>query len=142
MYLPADTANKESAESKVMRRVKAVWTEAKNTYQIHEVYDFKLAFMNHQNIVRLRGCGVAACATVLRGTRSKPLVLLRINKSAVEQNLARVLSDVIPHELAHVVCDFRPQYGHSHDHDAGWAKVCKRLGGSGHTHYPVGAFNL
>jgi hypothetical protein len=143
MFNPAITIDKESAESRVMRRVKAVWTEAKNTYQIHEPHDFKLAFMNHHTLARVAThSSAAACAVVLRGERDKPLVLVRINKSAIEQNLQAVLDDVIPHELAHIVCDFRPQHGHSHNHDAGWAKVCKRLGGTGLAQYPMGVFNL
>lgn len=142
MYLPAVTVDKESPEAKIMRRVKSVWTEAKNTYQIHEPHDFKLAFMNHINIARLHNCSTVGSAAVLRGGRDKPLVLVRINKSAIEQNLSRVLDDVIAHEIAHIVCDFRPHHGHSHNHDAGWQAVCKRLGGSGLAVYPVGAFNL
>lgn len=143
MYLPAVTIDKECAEAKVMRRVKAVWTEAKNTYQIHEPHDFKLALMNHVSIARLHNCSTVGAAAVIRNPdRIKPLVLVRINKSAVEQNLERVLEDVIPHEIAHIVCAFRPQHGHSHNHDAGWQAVCKRLGGSGLAVYPVGAFNL
>jgi SprT-like family. len=143
MYFPAATLEKESAEARVMRRVKAVWTEAKNTYQIREPHDFKLAFMNHATIARLHNCSTVGAAAVIRNPdRAKPLVLVRINKSAVEQNLERVLDDVIPHELAHIVCMLRPQYGHSHNHDAGWQAVCKRLGGSGLAVYPAGAFNL
>jgi predicted SprT family Zn-dependent metalloprotease len=53
-----------------------------------------------------------------------------------------VLEDVIPHEVAHLVCMLRPQHGHSHAHDEGWAKVARRLGGSGLAHYPPGAFDL
>lgn len=143
MYLPAVTIDKESAESRIMRRVKAVWTEAKNTYQIHEPHDFKLAFMNHATIARLHNCSTVGSAAVLRGERNKPLVLVRLNKSAVEQNLDAVLDDVIPHELAHIVCDFRPQHGPGHcRHDEGWQKVCKRLGGTGLAKYPVGVFDL
>lgn len=143
MYLPAVTIDKETPEAKIMRRVKAVWTEAKNTYQIHEPHDFKLAFMNHITIARLHNCSTVGAAAIIRNpNRGKPLVLVRLNKSAVEQNLERVLDDVIPHELAHIVCGFRPQHGHSHSHDAGWQAVCKRLGGTGLAVYPLGAFDL
>lgn len=142
MFNPVDTTNKESAESKVMRRVKAVWTEAKNTYQIHEPHDFKLAIMNNESIKALRSREVAGCAGVLRGNRDKPLVLVRLNKLAIEQNLSVMLDDVIPHEIAHIVCDFRPQHGHSHNHDEGWAEVCRRLGGTGRVEFPAGAFDL
>ena len=133
-------ANKSEPMDRVMKRVKSIWTEAKNTYQIHEPHNFKLALLNHQGMVRLRSCGVAGCAGVLRAGRDKPLILLRLNKSAIEQNIEAVLSDVIPHEIAHIVCEMRPQHGDKHD--GGWAKVCKRLGGTGLTHYPAGTFDL
>jgi hypothetical protein len=143
MYMPAVTIEKESAESRIMRRVKAAWTEAKNAYHIHEPHDFKLAFMNHDTISRLHNCSSVSAPTIIRNTdRTKPLILLRINKSAIEQNLEVVLNEVIPHDIAHVVCEFQPQRGHSHSHDAGWQAVCKRLGGTGLAYYPVGAFKL
>lgn len=142
-YIPQINAPKESNEARVMRRVKSVWTEAKNTYQIHEAHDFTLAFINNDTMHKLRHCASAGSVGVLRNTsRGKPLILLRINKSAVEQDIQRVLDDVIPHEIAHVVCMLRPQHGHSHNHDAGWQDVAKRLGGTGLATYPEGVFNL
>jgi predicted SprT family Zn-dependent metalloprotease len=40
-----------------------------------------------------------------------------------------VLNDVVPHEYAHVVCFMDPSKGKNHD--AGWARVCRELGGTG-----------
>lgn len=142
-FIPYGGFDKDSPEAKIMRRTKAVWTEAKNTYQIHEPHDFKLAILNHASMSRLHSCDTVGAVGVMRNTsRGKPLILLRINKSAMEQNLDRVLNDVIPHEIAHVVCMLRPQHGHSHNHDDGWKAVAKRLGGTGLAHYPTGAFDL
>lgn len=40
-----------------------------------------------------------------------------------------VINDTVPHEYAHVVCFMDPSKGKDHDH--GWARVCRALGGSG-----------
>ena len=40
-----------------------------------------------------------------------------------------LLNDTVPHEIAHIVCFKNPQLGRNHD--AGWARVCRALGGDG-----------
>lgn len=40
-----------------------------------------------------------------------------------------VLNDTVPHEYAHIVCFMDPSKGRNHDY--GWAKVCRELGGDG-----------
>lgn len=40
-----------------------------------------------------------------------------------------VINDTVPHEYAHVVCYMDPNKGSNHDY--GWARVCRELGGSG-----------
>lgn len=40
-----------------------------------------------------------------------------------------LLNNTVPHEFAHVVCFMNPSLGKNHD--AGWARVCQNLGGSG-----------
>lgn len=40
-----------------------------------------------------------------------------------------VINNTVPHEYAHVVCFMDPSKGKNHDH--GWERVCRSLGGSG-----------
>jgi len=40
-----------------------------------------------------------------------------------------VLNNTVPHEAAHIVCIKNPSLGRNHNH--GWARVCRELGGSG-----------
>ena len=40
-----------------------------------------------------------------------------------------VLNETVPHEIAHIICFMDPRYGKNHDH--GWARVFRSLGGSG-----------
>lgn len=40
-----------------------------------------------------------------------------------------LINDTVPHELAHIVCFFKPELGRNHN--PGWRQVCRQLGGSG-----------
>jgi predicted SprT family Zn-dependent metalloprotease len=40
-----------------------------------------------------------------------------------------VIQDTVPHEYAHVICYMNPDLGKNHDY--GWARVCRAMGGSG-----------
>lgn len=44
-----------------------------------------------------------------------------------------ILNDVVPHEVAHSVCQAFPKFGYKHD--AGWKYVCLALGGNGRDKY-------
>lgn len=52
---------------------------------------------------------------------------LRFNLEAIEKHNEEMTKDTIPHEVAHLVCYARPELGNGHD--AGWKRVCRRLGG-------------
>ncbi len=39
-----------------------------------------------------------------------------------------ILNNTVPHEIAHIVCFKNPKLGRNHD--AGWARVCRALGGT------------
>lgn len=40
-----------------------------------------------------------------------------------------IINDTVPHEVAHSFCQFQPRLGSNHD--SGWARVCRALGGTG-----------
>lgn len=44
-----------------------------------------------------------------------------------------VLNNTAPHEVAHIVCFMNPQLGRNHDR--GWERVCRQLGGTGATRH-------
>lgn len=52
-----------------------------------------------------------------------------LNREACEKYPEFIMNDTIPHEVAHLVCFYNPSLGKNHD--AGWQRVCKDLGGSG-----------
>jgi len=40
-----------------------------------------------------------------------------------------IINDTVPHELAHIICFYRPELGRQHN--PGWKRVCKQMGGTG-----------
>jgi len=57
---------------------------------------------------------------------------VRLNTTAIfgdEAHFRDMVADTIPHEVAHIVCHRNPNLGRKHD--AGWAAVCRALGGTG-----------
>lgn len=52
---------------------------------------------------------------------------LRFNPEAILKYNEDMTNDTIPHEVAHLVCFNRRELGT--DHDAGWKRVCRSLGG-------------
>lgn len=57
---------------------------------------------------------------------------IRLNTTAIygdEAHFRDMVNDTVPHEIAHIVCHRNPSLGRKHD--AGWASVCRTLGGTG-----------
>jgi predicted SprT family Zn-dependent metalloprotease len=60
--------------------------------------------------------------------------LVKFNRDMLgREAFDHVLNETVPHEYAHVVCFMNPMLGKNHDY--GWARVCRALGGSGATRH-------
>jgi SprT protein len=58
-------------------------------------------------------------------------LILRLNLQAISLDRDWVIKEVIPHEIAHLICFIAPYLGRNHNRN--WRNVCVRLGGSGST---------
>lgn len=56
-------------------------------------------------------------------------VYMRFNYDMIARETEEMVNVVVPHEIAHIVCFLKPTLGRNHD--AGWARVCRTLGGTG-----------
>jgi len=64
----------------------------------------------------------------------RKMVSFRFNCELIEgDHFEDMMTDTVPHELAHGVCYLRPELGRKHD--AGWRRVCVALGGNGNTRH-------
>ena len=69
--------------------------------------------------------------------RAAGMACRRVNSYSVRFNadmmtrdaFDHVLNNTVPHEIAHIVCMMNPRLGRNHD--AGWTRVCRLLGGNG-----------
>ena len=61
--------------------------------------------------------------------RVGPMYFVNLNAEACEKYPEEMLNETIPHEVAHIVCFFNPALGKNHD--GGWKRVCRALGGTG-----------
>jgi SprT protein len=52
---------------------------------------------------------------------------VRFHPDAIMKHWDDMVNNTIPHEVAHTVCQMNPTLGKNHD--AGWKRVCRRLGG-------------
>lgn len=62
--------------------------------------------------------------------------ILKFNQHLVGAALDELLADTVPHEVAHLVNFYDPSTGWNHN--AGWVRVCKALGGTGQRVFGLG----
>ena len=110
-----------TARTRIIQRVKEVCSTAQSLFGV-----------NLSNIqIVIRNCGKAAGkASCLRyGSHVTDLTLILNSQLVNDQDASKLMEEVIPHEIAHLVCFVRPELGKNHNR--GWSRVCIQLGGSG-----------
>lgn len=117
-----------TARTQILEAVKNVCQKAQ------ELYGVDLSEIRTE----IRNSGLRAGVASGRRAAGGGWASLKISLNAQLVNDAdahKLIDEVIPHELAHLVCFIRPELGRNHDR--GWKRVCIALGGSGercHTH--------
>lgn len=90
--------------------------------QAQELYGLDLSHVGIRFDLRGRAAG-QACR---RGAQ----YYIRYNRDMLTREaFDHVYNNTVPHEIAHIVCFMNPRLGKNHD--AGWARVCRQLGGNG-----------
>jgi predicted SprT family Zn-dependent metalloprotease len=105
----------------IQERIRKVFADAQTRYGV-DLSDVQVRFD-----LRGRCAGVAGYKGGLFGKRS---YFLRFNRDMLHTDAFKhLIEDTVPHEIAHLTCFMRPELGSNHD--AGWKRVCRELGGSG-----------
>lgn len=92
------------------------------TKRANELYGITLPHINVRFDVRGRVAGWAECRFGQYGIRFNRDMMLN-------ESWDNFINDTVPHELAHIVCYIKPALGRNHD--LGWKRVCRALGGTG-----------
>jgi SprT protein len=108
-------------QQQIIAKCNTVFEKAK------ELYGLDLSVCTIRFDLKGRVGGTAgARGSSLAGTRSYHM---RFNADMVQRDTVEMVDETVPHEIAHIVCFMNPKLGSNHD--AGWARVCRQLGGNG-----------
>lgn len=108
-------------QQQVIAKCNTVFEKAK------ELYGLDLSVCTIRFDLKGRVGGTAgARGSSLAGTRSYQM---RFNADMVQRDTEEMVNETVPHEVAHIICFMNPKLGSNHD--AGWARVCRQLGGNG-----------
>ncbi len=103
-------------QQQIIDKCKAVFAKAK------ELYGLDMSQVGIHFDLKGRAAGMAC----RRGNQ----YFMRFNRDMLTREaFDHVLNDTVPHEIAHQVCFMNRALGSNHD--AGWARVCRALGGTG-----------
>lgn len=115
----------QTQAQQVIDRCKVAFAKAK------ELYNLDLSMVS----IRFDLKGAAAGMACARGSMfTGRTYYMRFNRDMMQREaFDHVLNNTVPHEVAHIVCFMNPLLGRNHD--AGWERVCRALGGSGATRH-------
>jgi len=133
----------EAQKELIEERVQDVINMAEDLYKVDLGFvDIKYSLRSRQCVAKARvKCMfmyVNGAKTMVPGSARSPVILF--NPEAFVQSWDDMMSDTIPHEVAHLVNYFAPHTGNNHD--AGWQRVCVTLGGTGRRKCRAGMYQL
>ncbi len=103
-------------QQQIIDKCKTVFAKAK------ELYGLDMSQVGIHFDLKGRAAGMAC----RRGNQ----YFMRFNRDMLTREaFDHIINDTVPHEIAHCVCFMNRTLGSNHD--AGWARVCRALGGSG-----------
>jgi predicted SprT family Zn-dependent metalloprotease len=103
-------------QQQIIDKCKTVFAKAK------ELYGLDMSQVGIHFDLKGRAAGMAC----RRGNQ----YFMRFNRDMLTREaFDHIINDTVPHEIAHCVCFMNRALGSNHD--AGWARVCRALGGTG-----------
>jgi predicted SprT family Zn-dependent metalloprotease len=113
----------EARKQLVLEKIEALRSKVRETFgidmpAIHVSFD-------------LRGARLA------NASRRNGQLFMNFNPLVIKDDKGweHISTNTIPHEMAHLVCYVAPHYGRNHDN--GWKRVCRLLGGNGQSRAPL-----
>lgn len=118
-----------SPQQQVIDKCKEVVEKARVLYNVN------LSVVQIQFNLKGRAAGWASCKNGIYTCRFNSEMITRGDPVVLKD----MLEDTVPHELAHIVCYMRRELGKNHD--TGWYRVCRALGGTGKTTHSLEVIN-
>lgn len=102
-------------------QIKLLWDKTSRRYKIHR--NVKIKLIATGNMDRGFRCGDCGPAVIKFPPTGQIVAVLRLPIEQFTTGLDKLMDDTIPHGLAHIVCQLRPDIGHGYQHDAGLNEV-------------------
>ncbi len=109
----------ETRKTQVLEKIAAL------TIQAERLYNITLPHIDVRFDLTGRVAGYAGWRTTAGVTN----YFMRFNTDMMINSWDHIINETISHEISHHICFSYPHLGRNHD--AGWARVCRSLGGSG-----------
>ena len=106
--------------AKVRQAIRTCCQYAKERYGFEQAVDIEF-----RNMGRIGGKAVKT----YKGWREYEYSIIINTQLLRESDIDEICNEVVPHEVAHLVCFWNPTLGRNHDR--GWKRVCIMLGGNG-----------
>lgn len=103
--------------------IKLLWNKTARKYKIHRNVKIKLVATSEAGLNRGFRCGDCGPAVIKFPPTGQIVAVLRLPIEQFVTGLDKLIDDTIPHGLAHIVCQLRPDIGHGYQHDAGLNEV-------------------
>jgi SprT protein len=118
-----------SPQQQVISKCKEVIEKARTLYNVD------LSVVRIQFNLKGRAAGWASYKNGIYTCRFNAEMITRGDPAVLKD----MLEDTVPHELAHIVCFMRRDLGRNHN--TGWYRVCRALGGTGKTTHDLEVVN-
>lgn len=104
-------------------QVRLLWNKTARRYKIQRNVKIKVVAMPYAAMYKGFRCGDCGPAVLKAPPIGQIVAILRLPSERFATGLDTLMDDTIPHGLAHIVCQLRPDIGHGYCHDAGLNEV-------------------
>lgn len=104
-------------------QIKLLWNKTARRYKIQRNVKIKLVATPEAGLNKGFRCGDCGPAVIKAPPTGQIVAVLRLPIEQFATGLDKLMDDTIPHGLAHIVCQLRPDIGHGYQHDSGLNEV-------------------
>lgn len=115
--------NVQALHDLLTAQIKLLWNKTARRYKIQRNVKIKVVAMPYAAMYKGFRCGDCGPAVLKAPPIGQIVAILRLPSERFATGLDTLMDDTIPHGLAHIACQLRPDIGHGYCHDAGLNEV-------------------